>query len=193
MKVLFSFAFLLLSSCVTINIYFPAAAAEKVADEIIREIQQEPGNDTEVEPQSSVGMVLPVIAQAVDRLLSYMITPAHAEADLSIETAEIRRIRSAMGARFSALNDYYRRGLIGIKQDGLLVARGSVPLQERNKVNKLIAAENADRNDLYRAIANANGHPEWFDQIKETFAKRWIEHAQSGWWYQHASGNWKQR
>lgn len=31
---------ILLSSCVTINIYFPAAAAEKVADKIIEEVWQ---------------------------------------------------------------------------------------------------------------------------------------------------------
>lgn len=30
----------LLSSCVTINIYFPAAAAEKAADKIIEEVWQ---------------------------------------------------------------------------------------------------------------------------------------------------------
>ncbi|MCB1935875.1 MAG: hypothetical protein KDF59_08035 [Nitrosomonas sp.] len=31
---------LLLSACVTINIYFPAAAAEKAADKIIEEVWQ---------------------------------------------------------------------------------------------------------------------------------------------------------
>lgn len=33
-----------LTSCVTINIYFPAAAAEKVADKIIEEVWQTDGN-----------------------------------------------------------------------------------------------------------------------------------------------------
>lgn len=33
-------AALLLSACVTINIYFPAAAAEKAADKIIDEVWQ---------------------------------------------------------------------------------------------------------------------------------------------------------
>lgn len=35
---------LCVSSCVTINIYFPAAAAEKAADQVIDEIWQVPGN-----------------------------------------------------------------------------------------------------------------------------------------------------
>lgn len=33
-----------LTGCVTINIYFPAAAAEKVADKIIEEVWQTDGN-----------------------------------------------------------------------------------------------------------------------------------------------------
>lgn len=34
----------ILTGCVTINIYFPAAAAEKVADKIIEEVWQIDGN-----------------------------------------------------------------------------------------------------------------------------------------------------
>jgi uncharacterized protein YdbL (DUF1318 family) len=66
-----------------------------------------------------------------------------------------------------------------------------VPLKDRNQVNKLVAAENADRQSLYQAIANANGHPEWVTQIKSTFAASWVSNAQPGWWYQSA-GSWKQ-
>lgn len=36
-------AALALGACVTINIYFPAAAAEKAADKIIEEVWQIPG------------------------------------------------------------------------------------------------------------------------------------------------------
>ena len=83
---------------------------------------------------------------------------------------------------------------IGIQADGLLAVKdaGSVPLKDRNKVAKLVAAENKDRESLYQAIANANGHPEWAAQIKSTFAARWVSNAQAGWWYQSA-GTWKQK
>ncbi|MDO8464268.1 MAG: hypothetical protein Q7S46_03305 [Gallionella sp.] len=40
-----AFAGLALSACVTINIYFPAAAAEKAADMIIDEVWQSQQND----------------------------------------------------------------------------------------------------------------------------------------------------
>jgi uncharacterized protein YdbL (DUF1318 family) len=66
-------------------------------------------------------------------------------------------------------------------------------LKDRNQATQLVAAENANRNQLYQAIANANGHPEWAAQIKATFAARWVGNAQGGWWYQSSNGSWKQK
>ncbi len=43
---------LFLTACVTINIYFPAAAAEQVADEIIQDIQS-------IEPDKPQSRVIP--------------------------------------------------------------------------------------------------------------------------------------
>ncbi|MCK5831531.1 MAG: YdbL family protein [Methylococcales bacterium] len=197
------FSVLLLSACVTINIYFPAAAAEKVADEIIKGIQTEEKTlsepKTEESPQSHSiklhSFKLQVIAyQLLDNVLNIVIPVAHAEeANLSVNTSEITNLRSAMQSRFSALKPFYANGLVGIKSDGFIVTRGSIPLRDRNKVNKLVAAENTDRQHLYQAIANANGHPEWLAQIKSTFASRWASNAQSGWWYQTSNGSWKQK
>jgi hypothetical protein len=45
-----AFAALALSACVTINIYFPAAAAEKAADKIIEEVWQTQKADKPAEP-----------------------------------------------------------------------------------------------------------------------------------------------
>ena len=42
----------ILSACVTINIYFPAAAAEKAADKIIEEVWQL--KDDETKPEKNV-------------------------------------------------------------------------------------------------------------------------------------------
>jgi hypothetical protein len=44
-KIWIVMAALALSACVTINIYFPAAAAEKAADKIIEEVWQTPKAD----------------------------------------------------------------------------------------------------------------------------------------------------
>ena len=45
---------LLLTACVTINIYFPASAAVKVADEMIKYILRVPAR--KVEPSAKVGL-----------------------------------------------------------------------------------------------------------------------------------------
>ena len=197
MKKLSLLSMLLLTACVTINIYFPAAAAEKVADEIIKDIQsnvpQKP--QPKLEPKSERSDMQTSFYKLIDQVINIAISPAQAaEADLSIDSPEIRQLTASMEKRFSSLQSFYAAGAIGIKADGLLAVKdaASVPLKDRNQVNKLVAAENADRQALYQAIANANGHPEWATQIKSTFAARWISNAQSGWWYQ-SSGTWKHK
>ncbi|MCK9622693.1 MAG: YdbL family protein [Methylobacter sp.] len=186
---------ILLTACVTINIYFPAAAAEKAADEIIKDIQKNTPQQTEPKPKASLPDWQASLYQVIDTAINIVVSPAQAdEANLAIDSAEIRQLRAAMESRFASLQPLYAAGYIGIQADGLLAVRdsGSVPLKDRNQVNKLVAAENADRQNLYQAIANANGHPEWAAQIKSTFAARWVSNAQPGWWYQ-SSGSWKQK
>lgn len=186
---------LLLTACVTINIYFPAAAAEKAADEIIKGIQSNTPQKTEPEPKASLTDWQMTAFQWLDNTINFIVSPAQAdEANLNIDSQEIRRLRATMENRFAALQPFYAAGFIGIQADGLLAVRNpaNVPLKDRNQVNKLVAAENADRQSLYQAIANANGHPEWAAQIKSTFAARWVSNARPGWWYQ-SGGSWKQK
>mgnify|MGYP000329471909 CR=1 FL=1 len=183
---------LFLTACVTINIYFPAAATEKVADEIIQGIQEEASPQTNNQTPALLPAWQVSIYQAIDRSLSVFISSAHAEANLSVNNPEIRQIRTRMKTRFPSLAPYYQSGVIGVNANGLLTSRGNVPLKERNKVKKIISAENADRKNLYHAIANANSHPEWAGQIEATFARSWIKHVQPGWWYQDG-GTWKQK
>ncbi len=186
---------LFLTACVTINIYFPAAAAEKAADEIIQDIQstepEEP--QSRLAPQSHLSEWQLSFYQQLDQVIAVFISSAHAEANLSVDSAEIRQIRASMRTRFAQLKGFYKSGVIGIKSDGLLTSKGNVSLKDRNKVKKLIKAENKDRNNLYHAIASANKHPEWAGQIKSTFAVRWVSNAQPGWWYQTSNGVWKQK
>ncbi len=198
MKTVSVISALFLTACVTINIYFPAAAAEQVADEIIKGIQSEKNIDSEPAqgelPQSRGDRLSIAINQWGQKTLDFIFPVAHAaSADLSGNTAEIRQLRARMKSRFAGLKAFYQNGQVGIKSDGLLTIRAAVALKDRNKVNKLVAAENKDREALYRAIAKANGHPEWYAQIKSTFAGRWVSNAQAGWWYQSSGSGWKQK
>ncbi len=186
---------LLLGACVTINIYFPAAAAEKAADKVIDEVWgKQPGREEVVPGPSS--SYHPRAFKVLLALLEASVPAAHAEsADITISTPAIKKLEASMRNRHSLLAPHYGTGAVGLTGDGMVAVRDprAVPLRERQQVNQLVAAENQDRNALYREIAMANGKPEWEPDIRATFARRWIDRAQSGWWYQDSGGGWKQR
>ena len=113
-----------------------------------------------------------------------------AAADLEIGGPAISAIKANMQTRHANLAPFYNSGAIGLTKDGLIAVKdaAAVPLKDRQSLNSLVAAENNDRNALYKEIATANGHAEWEAEIRSTFAQRWIQKAQSGWWVQDASG-----
>ncbi len=117
---------------------------------------------------------------------------ALAQANLEINTPAVASLKASMQQRHAQLAGFYGGGGVGLTRDGNIALRdaNAVPLAQRQQVNSLIAAENQDRAALYREIARANGKPEWENEIRATFAQRWIEKAQAGWHYQNPSGNW---
>lgn len=195
---------LVLMACVTINIYFPAAAAEKAADRIIEDVWgKQPGAAKPV-PEASAKPLPPKSShnfKAVSHsvalgLLNIIVSPAQAEeADINIAAPAIDGVRASMKARHGALEAHYNSGAVGLTNNALIAEHdaAAIALKDRNNVKQLIADENNDRTTLYREIAKANNHPEWEADIRNTFAKQWIENARSGWWYQDGSGAWKQK
>ncbi len=199
---------LALSACVTINVYFPAAAAEKAADRIIEDVwgpqssRKPQSNETDQSKESGAQgtwefqpRAKRVMMAAATAVLDTLIPPAHAQADLNVSTPAIRQLTQSMEARHAQLKKFYDSGAIGFTQDGLIEVRDQnlIPLPERNAARKLVAEENADRVNLYREIATANNHPEWEADIRSTFAERWISKASAGWYYQDAKGNWQRK
>jgi uncharacterized protein YdbL (DUF1318 family) len=120
---------------------------------------------------------------------------ALAQANLEINTPAIASLQASMQQRHAQLAGFYASGAVGLTRDGNVALRdaNAVPLAQRQQVNSLVAAENQDRAALYREIARANGKPEWESDIRTTFAQRWIQKAQPGWYYQNASGAWTRK
>lgn len=120
---------------------------------------------------------------------------AFAQGNLEINTPAIAALKSAMQARHGQLAPHYASGAVGIARDGSIALRdaNAVPLAQRQAVTSLVAAENNDRAALYREIARANGHPEWEAEVRNTFAQRWADKAQPGWYVQNASGQWARK
>jgi hypothetical protein len=124
--------------------------------------------------------------------LVWMPLQALAAADLEINTPAISQLKGAMQSRHGQLASHYASGAVGLTRDGLVALRdaAAVPLAQRQAVNSLVAAENQDRQALYREIARANGHPEWEEEVRTTFAQRWVQKAAPGWWVQNHGGAW---
>ena len=192
-KTCFAIVFLL-SACVTVNIYFPAAAVERAADKIVKETYggapAEPAKQGQ-QPQSRI--LKSRAAFAMPRFVG----EAHAqEADINVSNPTIRALRESIKRRSESLEPYMDRGNIGITRDGLLAARSTegLSLKERAEVQQLVDAENRDRETLYSEIAKANGMArETVPKIKATFAKSWTEQARPGWYIQDAQGNWRKK
>lgn len=192
----------LIAACVTINVYFPAAAAEKAADQFTKEVLGTTGEEPApaAKPEEKTSMSLRPAAERVllaslGTVLDFVVPPAHAQADFDISTPEANAIKQSMKERTAAMQKYFASGAIGFTADGNVDVRDQnlIPLPERNAVRKLIAEDNKDRAALYAEVAKANGHPEWESDIRGTFAQRWIANAPSGWYYKDASGAWKQK
>lgn len=115
----------------------------------------------------------------------------NAAADLDVNTPAISAIKNSMQARHAQLAPHYTSGAVGLTHDGLIAVRDAtaVPLKDRQGINALVAAENSDRSALYKEIAAGNGHPEWQGEVRNIFAGRWVDKAQSGWFYQK-DGSW---
>jgi uncharacterized protein YdbL (DUF1318 family) len=202
----------LLAACVTVNVYFPAAAAQDAADKIIDTVTKQPAAvapDAPTTPPTSqlapasapvqpTQAEMPVLLFAIGRALEMMIPAAQAQAsaNLDISSPEIRAVTSSMQQRFGQLEKYFASGAVGLTADGLIEVRdqNAVPLAERATVKRLVSEDNTDRQTLYAEIAKANKHPEWENDIRKTFARRWVERgAKPGWYYKDASGSWKQK
>lgn len=192
--------FLSLLACVTINVYFPAAAAETAAQTIVRDVlgEQPPKPSQQQMPDNEQESRLPTDADTDFRfgaLVNLLISPASAQANIKINTPLINQLRASLKRRQPKIQPHLNSGALGLDRDALVSIRklDAVPLKARNTVKKLVADENRDRNALYKEIARANGHPEWEKNIRETFARVWVEESGSGVWYRDANGKWRQK
>jgi uncharacterized protein len=203
----------LLAACVTVNVYFPAAAAEQAADRIIDTVtsqpsgssssQKAPVNDStpaKYPPNSRIAPhnAQPVLLATAGALLNLLIPAAEAQAspNLDVSDPQIRAVTASMQQRFGDLKKYFESGVIGLTSDGQVAVRdqNAIPLAERAIVARLITEDNRDRATLYSELAKANKHPEWEPDIRRTFARRWVERGASpGWYYQDTSGKWVQK
>ncbi|HVC31054.1 MAG TPA: DUF1318 domain-containing protein [Steroidobacteraceae bacterium] len=204
----------LLAGCVTVNVYFPAAEAQKAADRIIDQVTggsgTAPAQNSQSGPQAAPSAPPPAASRgasatpasallaATGRVLELLVPAAAAQerADLDISTPQIRAIIASMHQRFQHLKPFFASGAVGMTAAGTIAVRdaSSVPLAQRATLLGLVAQQNRDLSLLYGEVARANGHPEWASDIRTVFARRWIAHAlQNGWYYRDSGGTWEHK
>ncbi|MDH4126833.1 MAG: YdbL family protein [Gammaproteobacteria bacterium] len=181
------------AACVTINVYFPEAAAVEAADRIIDKVRgdTDSGASLEATPRQA-----PVMLALAKGFASLLVSDANAQSQIDFDkpSPEKQALENSLAARFPSLKPYFDSGAIGVNDTSVIEFRDRnlVPLKDRNTVVQLVSAQNNDWNALYAEIAKLNGHPEWLDNIRRTFAERWIAKADKGWWYREG-GSWKQK
>lgn len=190
-KILNCLVIILVASCVTVNVYFPAAAVQKAADEIVEDVTKETTAPPAPKPGSTSQL------KGYFEYLSVGPKEAHAQqVDIKVSTPAIRAIRDTMRGLFQQIKPYYEKGAVGENNNGFVELRdtGSLNLQERGTVTNLVQQQNKQRTALYNEIATANKlGPESVPQIQRIFANSWRDKSRPGWWVQDDKGAWAKK
>ena len=182
--------FALVTACVTVNIYFPAEAVRRAADEIVDDVYE-----------SDDATSLPALLTTAwadfhpgAMLTGIFVETALAQSvDININTPAISAIRSSLEGRAPMLRPYYTGGNIGITNRGYLEIRSMAGLDIKSQADLkgLVDADNSDRKNLYYEIAVANSFgSEAVPQIESLFADSWRTKADPGWVIQNNDGSW---
>lgn len=176
-SVILGIALLVFISCVTVNIYFPAAEAQKTAREITEEVRGTPQHEKEGEKPRSF----------------HWIGIAYAQPELEVSNATIRVLKDSMKKRYPLLKSYLSSGVLGESLDGYLTVKDVSHLSLRDKatVKRLMKAENKERSMLYKAVAQALSiSPKQIPRLRKIFAKEWQRTAPPGTWMEVEPGKW---
>lgn len=183
---------LLVAACVTVNVYFPASAVQKAADEIVEDVRtKEQG-----EPPASQPDKTSWIKRGLKEFFPGPADAWAAEMNIDVSTPAIRSLRENMKRRFSSLKPFYDKGNAGENNRGLLEVRDTtgLTLKDGAQFNRLVDQENKDRLALYKEIVSANKlGQEAMPQVQKLFANSWRQKSQAGWWVQNDNGAWERR
>jgi uncharacterized protein len=204
-------------ACVTINVYFPEAAvkdlSEKIEDAVEREAAAAADTaEPEMAPKTEEDAAGTAQGQSASWLRStldvavgtalHLVAPAPVyaqESDVAapeITNPAIRKIVQTRGARVRDLNRYKAAGALGENNQALVEVRqlDALALPERAQAQKLVRAENADRESMFKEIAAATGVDlSQLPRIRETYATTLRQNARPGDWIQMPDGSWRQK
>jgi uncharacterized protein YdbL (DUF1318 family) len=181
---------ILLVSCVTVNIYFPASAIQKAADEMVDDIRGKDQKPEQKKPEQKQDQSSRFEGW---RFTGLAVSEAYAEVDIDVSTPAIRGLKDSLKSRFPSLASFYDNGALGENNRGFVEIRNadSLSLKDRADLNRLSQQENSDRQTLYSEILRANKlGPEMMEQEQRLFANSWRAKSRPGWLIQQDNGQW---
>ncbi|HOE17376.1 MAG TPA: DUF1318 domain-containing protein [Syntrophorhabdaceae bacterium] len=178
------------AACVTVNIYFPAAAIQKAADQIVDDVTgTEGGQKPEKKPDTQ--------SRFFDSLKDVSLGPKEAYAqDINVSTPAIRNIRKSMRENFQELRPFFVRGNVGENKSGFVEIRNTsdLNLKEKADVARLVDQMNGYRTALYGEVVKANRlDSNSLPQVQKIFANSWRGKSRTGWWVQNDDGGWEKK
>lgn len=179
-----------ISACVTVNIYFPAAAVQKAADVIvedIRGVEKSPEKEKEKKQDKQSSLINNL------KNIRFATSVAHAQIDIEVSTPAIRALKESLKQRFLSLKTFYEMGAIGENNKGLIEIKDTsgLNLKQKADLNRLLEQENKDRNSLYEEITKANKFgKEMLPDVQRIFANSWRDKSLTNWWIQKDDGEW---
>ncbi len=168
-------------ACVTINIYFPEAAVQKTAEEIVDEVRKS-------EEEGKKKLEKDIVQSSFS-----FIPAAYAQEEQRVSTPKIRALKKSLKDKEPLLKPFFDQGNIGESNDGFIQVRSEdvLSLKDKADLRRLAKDVNNDRESLYAEVANAlNIEESQIPRIQKIFAKSWIENSRPGWWIQTDDGEW---
>lgn len=121
------------------------------------------------------------------RLLFTLAVMALPAATTGLHAQDLGAVKQRMAQRLPAVDALKGRGAVGENNRGYLEARAALSGGE----NGTVAAENSDRAEVYRALAQQTGSSS--DQVGRARAKMIAEASRPGVWLQDEGGRWHQK
>jgi uncharacterized protein YdbL (DUF1318 family) len=184
---------LCLSSCVTVNVNFPEGAVQKAADDYVSELYR-------AKEKSEQEQKPPAPAKKGAQWISIFLPVAGADEisqgpSLKLSTPKAKEIQDRQAKRLKAIDEFKKKGVIGETEQGLIETRDASAVKglARNLLDKIVADENADREELYKELAQANSlSATTLSAMRRSFYESFKKASPAGSWYK-TGGEWKKK
>ncbi|MGE4291743.1 MAG: DUF1318 domain-containing protein [Desulfovibrio sp.] len=175
---------LLVTACVTVNIYFPAAEIKKDAESVVKDVYGIEGPSAPKGENPTEGSWLNIFAPK----------EAFAQDYRSLSNSVTRGIGQQLKQLYPQLRPYLLAGNMGFDNDGFAVLRdkSGLNMQQVGEINRLATQDKQLKTQLYQEKAKAAQTPDKVAQVQAIYADVWKGFAEPGTWIQNG-GSWKQK